>query len=104
MTCEAVPQACGGNPIGAPTFLSDLDADSLVYRGLIMTGRSYALADAFAMVRRLSERIERNATDQQALQTLVLNWSELLTWLEQASDEARGELVLMQRELELAES
>lgn len=97
-------QTSGSEPIDPPAFLSDLDADSLVYRGLVMTGRSYALADAFSMVRRLSERIETDGTDDQTLQTLVLNWSELLTWLEQAGDEARDELRLMQQELDSADT
>lgn len=82
-----------------PTFLADLDSDSLLYRGLVMTGRAYALGDVFAMVRRLSERIAPDTPDEEVFKTLVLNWSELLTWVEQAGVEARDELRLMQDEL-----
>lgn len=82
-----------------PIFLSDLDPDSLLYRGLMTTGRAYALSDVFTMVRRLSERIAPDAPDEEVFKTLVLNWSELLTWVEQAGVEAREELRLMQDEL-----
>ena len=87
-----------------PAFLSDLDPDSLLYRGLMTTGRAYALGDVFALVRRLSERIAPDASDQDVLKTLVLNWSELLSWVEQASVEARDELRLMQEEIALKEA
>lgn len=81
-----------------PTFLAELDSDSLLYRGLMTTGRAYALGDVFAMVSRLSERIAPDTPDDEVFKTLVLNWSELLTWVEQAGVEARDELRLMQDE------
>lgn len=87
----------------APAFLADLDPDSLLYRGLMTTGRAYALGDVFDLVRRLSGRIEPDASDADVLKTLVLNWSELLSWVEQAGVEARDELRLMQEEIVLAE-
>lgn len=87
----------------SPAFLAELDPDSLLYRGLMTTGRAYALGDVFALVRRLSERIAADASDEDVMKTLVLNWSELLSWVEQASVEARDELRLMQDEIALAE-
>lgn len=83
----------------SPVFLSGLDPDSLVYRGLVMTGRAGALAEVMDRIHRLGDRIVDDTADDQVLQTLVLNWSELLTWIEQAGIEASDELRLMQTEL-----
>ncbi len=75
--------------------------DSLPHRAAVMTGRAQALAEAMSLVRRLSDRIEPDMAHAEAHQILVLAWSELLTWLEQAGVEAAQESKLMRQELNL---
>jgi hypothetical protein len=73
--------------------------DNPLHRMGALTGRAQALAEVMAMVRRLSERIHEDASEVEALQTLILAWSELITWLEQAGDEAGQEVVVLRGEL-----
>lgn len=72
--------------------------DNPVHRAGVLTGRTQTLAEVMALVRRLSGRIDADASNVEALQALVLAWSELITWLEQAGDEAGQEVVLLRGE------
>mgnify|MGYP006947040499 CR=1 FL=1 len=76
--------------------MSDLpDPDSRAYRALVLNGRLNALNDLAGLVSGLSDRLEE-ADDP--TQVMVDNWRELFVWMEQAGDEARGELAMLRQE------
>lgn len=78
----------------------DVNQDDAEYRVAALAGRARALEEMTVFVKRLALTMPMAADAETRLSVCVSNWTELVSWLNQAALEAVDEIAVFHREIE----